>query len=107
MGSASYEYLWLDIETNPSTGCSWSGYSPSSNCAYVRELVTAAIAKGKKPGIYSSYQMWEEIMGQAGECPDLWKDFGTPLWYPHYDGKPSFIDYYDKPFGGWATPFMK
>lgn len=28
-----------------------------------------------------------------------------PLWYPHYDGSPSYSDFV--PFGGWTSPSMK
>ena len=29
---ANYGMVWLDIEANPSSGCSWSGHSGDSNC---------------------------------------------------------------------------
>jgi hypothetical protein len=32
MGSADYGMVWLDVETNPSSGCSWGSYSGTSNC---------------------------------------------------------------------------
>ena len=58
MGNANYGMIWLDIETNPSGGCSWTQASGSSNCQYVTELVNAIRAKGKVPGIYATYYMW-------------------------------------------------
>ena len=30
---------------------------------------------------------------------------GNPLWYAHYDNKPSFSDF--SSFGGWTTPYAK
>ena len=27
-----YGMVWIDVETNPSPGCSWNGYSGESNC---------------------------------------------------------------------------
>ena len=34
LGSSNYGMIWLDIETNPSSGCSWSSYSAASNCQF-------------------------------------------------------------------------
>lgn len=43
--TSPYEYIygtiWLDIETNPSTGCSWSVRSSAENCDFIQELITA------------------------------------------------------------------
>ena len=104
MGSANYGQIWLDIETNPSSGCSWSGYSAASNCAYVTELVNAVRTAGRSVGIYSSYYMWEDIMGSAQACTTHGVN-GVPIWYAHYDGNPSFGDF--KTFGGFKKPGMK
>ena len=30
-----YSKVWIDVETNPSTGCSWSGHDAASNCKFV------------------------------------------------------------------------
>lgn len=27
-----YGTVWIDVETNPSSGCSWSGHNATSNC---------------------------------------------------------------------------
>jgi len=99
--STSYGMIWLDIETNPSTGCGWgTGYT--SNCQYVTELVNQIKARGKVPGIYASSYMWSTIMGSVSACASL----GTvPLWYPHYDGVASFSDF--TKFGGWTKPAIK
>jgi hypothetical protein len=102
LGSSHYGQVWLDIETNPSSGCSWASYSGSSNCQYVTELVNAVKAHGKVPGIYSNYYMWESIMGGAHNCPGL---SGVTLWYAHYDNSPSFSDF--KSFGGWSHHNIK
>jgi hypothetical protein len=34
-GAANFGMVWLDIEINPSSGCSWTSYSWSSNCDYL------------------------------------------------------------------------
>ena len=103
-GMEGHEYgkIWLDIETNPSSGCSWSQGSGSSNCHFVTELVDAVKSHGKVPGIYSSYYMWETIMGGAKNCAGVSE---VPIWYAHYDNSASFSDWKD--FGGWKKPFMK
>lgn len=35
----NYGMIWIDVETNPSSGCSWSGYSGSSNCDYLVSII--------------------------------------------------------------------
>jgi GH25 family lysozyme M1 (1,4-beta-N-acetylmuramidase) len=58
ISASLYGKVWLDIETNPSTGCSWSGHDAASNCNFMTELANAIKAKGKNVGIYSSMYMW-------------------------------------------------
>jgi GH25 family lysozyme M1 (1,4-beta-N-acetylmuramidase) len=94
--------VWLDIETNPSTGCSWAGHDAASNCAFTQELISAIKAKGKNPGLYSSLYMWETIFGSRSACPSV---ASQQLWYAHYDGSPSFDDF--SSFGGWTKPNIK
>ncbi|TNV75753.1 hypothetical protein FGO68_gene6955 [Halteria grandinella] len=102
MGNSNYGQIWLDIETNESTGCSWAGHSGDSNCAYVNELISAIKSHGKVPGVYSSYYMWESIMGHPLNCGG---HNGIPLWYAHYDNSQSFSDFHS--FGGWSKPNIK
>ena len=102
MSGENYGQIWLDIETNPSTGCGWSSYTGASNCQFVTDLVNAVKYHGRVPGIYSNYYMWESIMGSAGSCPGLGN---IPLWYAHYDGVASFSDW--RNFGGWTKPNIK
>lgn len=88
-GTASkYEFttgtIWLDIETNPSSGCTWSQGSAESNCQYIKELISAIEARGRAVGIYASAYMWTQIMGSKDSCTDF---SSYPLWYAHYDGK--------------------
>ena len=54
----AYGTIWLDIETNPSTGCSWSIKSAAENCDYMQELVTAIQNRGRAVGFYASAYMW-------------------------------------------------
>lgn len=96
-----YGMVWLDIETNPSSGCGW-GTNYASNCEYVGELLARIKSHGKNPGIYASYYMWQTIMGGVNSCTS---HASTPLWYAHYDNSPSFSDF--KSFGGWTKPAIK
>ena len=34
-----FSTVWIDIEANPSSGCSWIGYSADSNCNFVMSLI--------------------------------------------------------------------
>ncbi len=79
-----YNKVWLDIETNPSSGCSWKSFSPQSNCDYIGSLIKAIRAKGKNVGLYASLHMWTEIMGSKSSCTSF---TSYPLWYAHYDNK--------------------
>jgi len=94
-----YDRIWLDIETNPSSGCGW-GSDLSSNCQFIKELLDAATAKGKKVGVYTSKYMWEGIAGSSCTV-----GAGYPLWYPHYDFVDSCSDFTS--FGGWTSPTIK
>ena len=94
--------VWIDVETNPSSGCSWSGHDAASNCAFLQETINAIKAKGKNPGIYSSVYMWETIFGSRAACPGA---ASQQLWYAHYDNNPSFSDF--SSFGGWTKPNIK
>jgi hypothetical protein len=100
----AYGMIWIDVETNPSSTCTWAKFSAASNCDYLGQLVNALKAKGKKVGIYASAYMWETIMGSRESC----KSFtGLPVWYAHYDNSPSFSDWSTVSFGGWGKPAIK
>ena len=96
--------IWLDIETNPSSGCTWSQGTPESNCQYIKELITAIEARGRAVGIYASGYMWNQIMGNRDSCTNF---SSYPLWYAHYDGKEDFNDWPASKFAGWNTPTIK
>lgn len=108
---AKFGQIWLDIETNPSPGCSWGVVSgnatvsgnasaTANNCAYIAQLADAVRANGIAPGVYASSSMWNSIAG--ADCKSVSAD---SLWYAHYDGNPSFSDW--SSFGGWSKPAMK
>ena len=97
-----FSTVWIDVETNPSSGCSWNGYSAASSCDFIMALIKAIEAQGKKAGIYSSYYQWQGIFGSTTACPDAAK---APLWYAHYDKVQAFSDF--KAFAGWKTPSLK
>lgn len=96
----SFGTIWFDIETNPSSGCGWSG-DTNANCNFIGGLISAAQGAGATVGIYASSYMWSNL---AGSCT-AGSDAGAALWYAHYDGNPSFSDF--NPFGGWTSPTMK
>ncbi|CAD8185212.1 unnamed protein product [Paramecium pentaurelia] len=99
-----YGTIWLDVETNPSTGCGWSSSDYTGNCNFLNDLITNFKNKGKLVGIYSSKYQWETIFGSVSACA---KFTSLPLWYAHYDNNPSFSDYAKYSFGGWTTPNIK
>jgi hypothetical protein len=103
-GGAKYGMIWLDIEENPSSGCSWASYSGSDNCNYIQQLANAVKAAGQVPGIYSSPYEWQTVVGSQGGCTQV---NNVPLWYAHYDNNPSFSDWPSVKFGGWSQPSMK
>lgn len=98
-----YDTIWIDVETNPSTGCSWSGHTAASNCDFLNEMTKFFKGKGKKVGIYATRYMWGSIFGSYDACSQ--KGNGLPLWYAHYDNTPSFSDFVA--FAGWTAPTIK
>lgn len=48
--------------------------------------------------------MWNQIFGSRTNCSNFTK---YPLWYAHYDGKPSFDDWQASKFAGWEKPTIK
>lgn len=95
--------VWVDVETNPSSGCGWSR-THAEHCTFVHDLVVALKNKGLTVGIYASNYMWQTIMGSQTACPSI-ASLTPHLWYAHYDGVQSFSDY--KQIGGWAKPDIK
>lgn len=102
ISSNLYGMIWIDVETNPSSGCGWNGHSADSNCQFVSDIIDRIKQKGKKCGIYGTAYMWETIFGSRSACKSV---ASQQLWYAHYDGKASFSDY--STFGGWSTPNIK
>ena len=75
-----FDTAWLDIETNPSGGCGWSG-DQSTNCAFIKEALTALQEGAGSVGAYVSPFMWSSI---AGSGCTAGSDLGAQLWYPTY-----------------------
>eukprot|EP00744_Colponema_vietnamica_P006916 GILI01009994.1.p1 GENE.GILI01009994.1~~GILI01009994.1.p1 ORF type:complete len:219 (+),score=60.52 GILI01009994.1:46-702(+) len=100
VGQGNFGMMWIDIETNPSGGCGWSG-SASDNCDFLSTMLSEGQSLGINMGVYSSAYMWSSIMGGCTAGSDA----GAALWYAHYDGNPSFDDFGG--FGGWSTPSIK
>ena len=97
-----YGMVWVDVETNPSSGCSWNSYSGDSNCQYLMDIMSRIKAKGKNAGIYASSYMWQTIFKSRTACAEAAK---YQLWYAHYDGQTTFSDF--SSFGGWSKPNIK
>lgn len=97
-----YGMVWIDVETNPSTGCSWADHDAASNCDFLIQIINRVRANGKNLGIYASAYMWTTILGGRYACPGA---ASVQLWYAHYDGNPSFSDF--SSFGGWSAPNIK
>ena len=97
-----YSTVWIDAETNPSSGCSWKDHNASSNCDFIMALVNGLASHGKNVGIYSSAVQWQNVFGTTSACTAAGK---VPLWYAHYDNSQSFSDF--KAFAGWSSPKMK
>jgi len=91
-----YNVLWLDVEQ-----CSGCWDSDAANRDFISKAAKAAEAKKVKVGIYSSTGEWASTVGSWTELRNL------PLWYAHYDGRPSFDDWPAMKFGGWDKPTMK
>lgn len=94
--------VWIDVETNESPGCSWSGHDAASNCQFLTDVVNRIKSHGKNLGIYATAYMWQTIFGSRNACPSV---ASQQLWYAHYDGSASFSDF--SPFGGWSKPTIK
>jgi hypothetical protein len=69
--SSLYGKVYIDVETNPSSGCSWSGHDAASNCQFVTDIVNRIKQKGKGVGIYGSKYMWQSIFGSTTACHTL------------------------------------
>jgi GH25 family lysozyme M1 (1,4-beta-N-acetylmuramidase) len=97
-----YGSVWIDVETNPSSGCSWSGHDSASNCQFLTDVLNRVKSHGKNVGIYASRYMWQSIFGSFTACSSV---ASHPLWYAHYDNSASFSDFVA--FGGWTKPHAK
>jgi hypothetical protein len=55
---SGYGMVWIDVEDNPSTGCSWKGHSAADNCNFLMQLINGLKSKGKNVGVYTSQYEW-------------------------------------------------
>ena len=94
VGSHPVDIYWVDVEKYH-----WSP-DKAKNREFIKDMVNAIHSKGKAPGIYSNYYMWQDIVGLD------WSEMShLPLWYAHYDKLESCSDF--KSFGGWTKPKYK
>ncbi len=92
--------LWLDVE-GYSRGF-WSTTNKQNNIDFIQRLVNQAVAMGfPDVGIYASPYVWRDITGNTSVFNS------QPLWYAHWDHKPSFSDWDKFHFGGWRDAEMK
>lgn len=101
LGSNFSGKVWIDVEYNPSPGCSWS--SISTGCVFLRETVATIQQQGVGVGVYSSHYDWNNTVGL--DC-QLQGEYDLSLWYAHYDGVATSCSDFT-PFGGWSAPVMK
>ncbi|EDQ85403.1 uncharacterized protein MONBRDRAFT_34277 [Monosiga brevicollis MX1] len=90
----SFGMVWLDIE-----GSQYWSSDKETNRKFFDGLVSEGKKHGLKLGVYTSESQWSPIMGDWSGGSSL------PLWYAHYDGRPSFSDF--RSFGGWKKPAIK
>ena len=100
LGGEKFGMVWVDVENNPSTGCNWIS-DHAKNCQFLNEIIDGLQKAGKHVGIYASHRSWVNIFGSEGACIEVSQKV-PGLWYPHYDGKESFLDFV--PYGGWKKP---
>ena len=104
LANATFGTVWIDVEENPSTGCSWKseGIDASGlaqgNCQFLDSLITGLKNAGLRVGIYSSHYEWNQTVGLSCTVAN-----SIPLWYSHYDKTMDCTDYEKLPFGGWDT----
>ena len=71
--NAEYNKIWIDIEENEDSSCSWSNHDIDTNCDIIVALGNTSIEHGKKVGIYSSATEWGEYVfkGDKTACAQL------------------------------------
>jgi len=99
LADVEWDFLWLDIETNPSRGCGW-GNDTAANCKFVDEMLNSAAGLGVGTGVYTSHFEWGATVGQGCRSASA-----LPLWYAGYDKppNPSCTDF--QTFGGWPRAY--
>ena len=76
--------VWLDVEGSQY----WLG-DTTKNRNWYQDLVDSCTKSHFSCGVYSSLSQWEALFGSS----DYQYGSNLPLWYAHYDGKPSFDDF--------------
>jgi len=94
---APFGTVWLDIESNPSTGCGWSSDS-GANCQFITTMISAGQGAGATMGVYSSASQWSDLMG-GDSCT---AGSSLQIWYARYSGATDCSDF--QAFGGWTSP---
>ena len=66
--SELYGMIWIDVEDNPSSKCSWDTHDDASNCKFIMDIIKRIEFYGKKCGVYTNKYMWEKILGSRYAC---------------------------------------
>ena len=103
--NVNYGAVWLDIEENPDSGCSWADNDIDTNCDIIIALGNTTAANGINIGVYSSYYEWGNVFFSDYTACSQPAQYGWKLWYADYDGEQNFDDF--EAFGGWSSPIMK
>ena len=104
-GGVEYGAIWLDIEENPDSDCSWTNNDIDTNCDIIIALGNTTAENGINIGVYSSYYEWGNVFsGDYTACSQPAK-YGWKVWYADYDDEQNFDDF--KAFGGWTSPIAK
>ncbi|KAL0217071.1 hypothetical protein RCL1_007554 [Eukaryota sp. TZLM3-RCL] len=99
-GVLTNNMIWIDIEEKRL-------FHPTAaqNVQFLKDIIAEidrlykGCGKSSCVGIYANKNQWTQICGTNTEFSKY------PLWYPHYDGIPSFSDWVA--FGGWRYPAIK
>ena len=93
--------VWLEVVNQQSR---WS-LNETDRIPYLSNLTKACKEHGLKPGVYSSADDWNIVMGNQGKSSDILN--AVPVWYLNSNGVESFDDFDYAGFGAWEKPQMK
>lgn len=95
---------WISL-TDSTSLCGWNNYPASSNCAYLKDLLTKIQNQlNIQVGVISSRDSWYKMFKDYQGCPDV-NNFKL-WWVPTTaNQEQNFNDYTQ--IGGWYLPYAK